>query len=86
MPVYTGVTPTRPDGAMYTYTFSGWSPEIVVATADADYTAQFTATEKNQGIDDIVVDTDAPRKVLIDNVIYILRGDKVYTTTGQEVR
>ena len=46
MPVYTGATPIRPEDATYTYTFSGWSPTIVVATADADYTAQFIATEK----------------------------------------
>lgn len=30
--------------------------------------------------------SSAPRKVLINNVIYILRGDKIYTTTGQEVK
>ena len=46
MPVYTGTTPVRPEDENYTYSFSGWEPEIVAATADADYTAQFTATEK----------------------------------------
>ena len=46
MPVYTGVTPTRTADEYYTYTFKGWSPTIVAATANADYTAQFTATEK----------------------------------------
>lgn len=44
MPSYTGATPTRPEDAQYTYTFSSWSPTIVAATADADYTAQYTAT------------------------------------------
>lgn len=28
----------------------------------------------------------SPRKILIDNVIYIIRGDKIYSITGQEVR
>ena len=195
MPVYTGATPTRPDDATYTYTFKGWSPTIVAATADADYTAQFNATEKGtnppaeeaitvrlypkyeafgdvvylyawtgegetqpcgawpgtavskdatgwwsytfdksitminiiwnsngqqtaditevtqstcyrliedtyplgaaiidcstplpEGIEDIVVDPNAARKILIDNVIFILRGDKIYTIQGQEVK
>ena len=46
MPAYTGATPTKPEDDIYTYAFSGWKPAIVAATADADYTAQFTATEK----------------------------------------
>lgn len=46
MPVYTGQTPTRLEDDKYTYVFSGWSPEIEEATEDADYTAQFEATEK----------------------------------------
>ena len=46
MPVYTGEIPTRPEDDQYTYAFSGWSPDIEEATEDADYTAQFEATEK----------------------------------------
>ncbi len=46
LPSYTGTTPVRPADEQYTYSFSGWSPVIATATADADYTAQFTATEK----------------------------------------
>ena len=48
MPAYNGATPARPEDENYTYTFNGWSPTIVAAVADADYTAQFTATEKPQ--------------------------------------
>ena len=48
MPAYTGATPVRPEDDSYTYTFNGWSPTIVAATADADYTAVYTATEKPQ--------------------------------------
>ena len=88
VPVYTGATPIRPEDETYTYEFSGWSPEVVAAVANTDYVAQFTATEKTQtGIEDIPVsDSPAPRKILIDNVIYILRGDRIYTITGQEVK
>lgn len=40
-----------------------------------------------QGIEDLPEsETDAPRKILIDGVIYILRGEKVYTIQGQEVQ
>ena len=30
--------------------------------------------------------TDAVRKILVNNQIFILRGEKVYTVTGQEVK
>ena len=46
MPAYDGTTPVRPEDEQYTYLFDGWSPTIVAATADADYTATYTATEK----------------------------------------
>ena len=45
-PSYTGSMPVRPEDEQYTYLFDGWSPTIVAATADADYTATYTATEK----------------------------------------
>ena len=43
LPQYSGATPTRPDDEHYTYIFSGWSPEVVAATKDATYTAQYLA-------------------------------------------
>ena len=44
------------------------------------------STPLPEGIEDIVVDPNAPRKILIDNVIFILRGDHIYTIQGQEVK
>lgn len=44
---YKGVTPTKPATAQYSYTFSGWSPNIpnpAVATESMTFTAQFSQT------------------------------------------
>ena len=47
IPVYTGATPTRSEDEDYTYSFNGWSPTIVAATANATYTATYKATSKS---------------------------------------
>ena len=41
IPQYTGTTPTKPSDEEFSYIFSGWTPQIVAATADATYTATF---------------------------------------------
>lgn len=43
IPEYTGETPVKPSDDKYTYTFSGWSPQITAVSGEAEYTAQFTA-------------------------------------------
>ena len=45
MPAFTGSTDKAPD-ENYRYTFTGWSPEVVVAEEDATYTAQYSASAR----------------------------------------
>ena len=45
MPSFKGSTDKAPDDS-YRYTFTGWSPEVVVAEEDTTYTAQYSATAR----------------------------------------
>ena len=62
-PVYSGETPTKVGNAQYSYTFTGWTPEITAVTGNAEYTAQFqenvnTYTVTWQNTDGTVLETD----------------------------
>jgi hypothetical protein len=46
MPHYSGATPTREATTELTYSFAGWTPEIVVATKDATYTATYNSSPR----------------------------------------
>ena len=46
VPSYDG-EPTKAEDKHYTYTFTGWDKDLVAATEETTYTAQFTATGKN---------------------------------------
>ena len=44
MPDFGSTDPTKEGDAQYSYTFTGWSPEIEPVTEDVTYAAQFTQT------------------------------------------
>ena len=45
-PEYTGPVPVRPETKAQRFTFTGWAPEIVTVTEDAEYTAQYSAADR----------------------------------------
>lgn len=62
-PVYSGETPTKVGNAQYSYTFTGWTPEITAVTGNAEYTAQYDETVNTYTVtwvdaDGTVLETD----------------------------
>ena len=59
---YAGETPTKADDDLHSYTFAGWTPAVVAATADATYTATYTSGSKTYTVTwkngDTTLDTD----------------------------
>jgi len=49
LPIFDGELPI-PDSAEFNYSFAGWEPSPVSVTADAEYTAQLTATTKKYAV------------------------------------
>mgnify|MGYP003304503240 CR=1 FL=1 len=86
IPEYLGVTPTKPEDDQYVYTFSGWEPEITIVVAYAEYTAQYDATDKvTTVIENTQSDEVKTYKILRNNKIFIIRGDKVYSILGHVI-
>lgn len=50
LPVYDGETPTKDSTAEKQFAFKGWIPELVAATENATYTADFTETIRKYAV------------------------------------
>lgn len=78
--------PVKEEDDIYRYVFEGWMPKVVPVTGAATYTAVYqTIRIDGTSLDQTEVSVPA-RKVMMDDYIYIFRGDKKYTITGQEVK
>ena len=87
LPEYKGTTPTKPADTQYTYTFSNWSPEIEVVTKSQDYLAQFNATPIDpSAINNVAAEYENVRKVMINGLLFIQRGEHIYDVTGRLVK
>lgn len=64
------------------YSFIGWDTDFTNVQSDLVVTALYSEATSIGNIDI----SDTPRKVVRDGQIYILRGNKTYAVTGQEVK
>ena len=55
-------------------------------TSEAEMSFELKERGEGTGLEDVQKENVQCTKVLRDNHIYILRGEKVYTVTGQEVK
>ena len=77
----TAVAPEAP--TVDHFDFVGWDKEFTNITSDLDVYAIY---QKNtEDVENVNIDA-LPYKMMIDNQILILRGEKVYSLQGQEVR
>jgi len=78
------VAPTNPtrDG----YIFTGWDMDFSIVTSDLIVTAQYEENNPSTELDYIHQNIQNTSKLLRNGQIYILRGDKTYTTDGRLVR
>ena len=65
---------------------NGANTNPYVLTVTDNIAIQAIFREVTEGVDEVSTNDIAPQKVIIDGQIYILRGEKVYTLQGQEVK
>ena len=76
---------TPPDNPERTgYKFIGWDTEFTNVQKDLDITALYQSTEDLEPL--TANPSPVTEKVIRSGCLYILRGDHIYTVTGQEVK
>lgn len=87
LPAYEAAIPTKPEDEHYVYTFFGWEPKITIVISEAEYTAQYEATEKtNSSVDNAIIDQEKPHKVFIDGKLFIIHGEHIYSGQGHQIK
>lgn len=79
--------PRKEADQLYRYEFDQWIPALAPVTTEAAYTASYKALPLiTTDLQDVLEKDPSAQKLLRDGQLLILRGDKTYTVTGQEVR
>ncbi len=82
-PAYSGDTPTKEYTAKYQYSFNNtWDPEIVEASGDATYTAQFDKTIREYSVTFKYRDNDGVFRTVYDTYQY---GDSLSAIAPQDI-
>ena len=82
------VTYIEPGLYHYSLTFSyedGWTGEVTTYKLDADIPT-VGEVQLRDAVENVSVEHDTARKYIRDGQVFILRGEKAYTLTGQEVK
>lgn len=82
IPEYTGATPEKEGNAEYSYVFAGWSPNVVMVTQDAEYTAVFTENKNTYTV--IWKNEDGTELQRNENIPYGTTPEYIGTTPEKE--
>ena len=75
--------PVKTNTAEYTYSFSGWTPNIIAATAEASYKATFTATKNKYTITWLNDDNSQIDQTSVEYGVVPTHDDPAKTATAE---